>query len=131
MVWMALLSASTAFTYVLDAYPPQSTWYHAHTATLYGEGIRGPLIILDQQDPFLGEYSEEIVLFFDDMIQKQDWVLNLFGGGSTNSRVIWKRPGLGMTGLSDSDWLGGCLNGVCWCGNGSSVPVISVKKDAM
>ncbi len=32
-------------------------WYHSHLATQYCDGLRGPLVIYDPQDPFLHMYD--------------------------------------------------------------------------
>ncbi|KZS91118.1 Cu-oxidase-domain-containing protein [Sistotremastrum niveocremeum HHB9708] len=32
-------------------------WWHSHVSTQYCDGLRGPLVIYDPQDPFLGMYN--------------------------------------------------------------------------
>jgi iron transport multicopper oxidase len=32
-------------------------WYHSHVSTQYGDGLRGPLVVYDPQDPHAGLYD--------------------------------------------------------------------------
>ncbi|KAJ3294527.1 laccase, multicopper oxidase, benzenediol:oxygen oxidorectuctase [Rhizoclosmatium sp. JEL0117] len=43
-----------------------SYWWHAHYASQYVDGIRGPFIIHDPQDPYLSQYDEEIIVTLAD-----------------------------------------------------------------
>ncbi|CAG8857519.1 42863_t:CDS:2, partial [Gigaspora margarita] len=41
-------------------------WWHSHYLAQYVDGIRGPLIINDPDDPYLGQYDYEYVLTLED-----------------------------------------------------------------
>lgn len=41
-------------------------WYHSHNMGQYPDGMRGPLIIHDPQDPYAGQYDEEYLLTVSD-----------------------------------------------------------------
>ncbi|KAM5356679.1 hypothetical protein ACJ41O_003325 [Fusarium nematophilum] len=41
-------------------------WYHSHTESQYPDGLRGPLIIHDPDNPFKGKYDEEIIMTLSD-----------------------------------------------------------------
>lgn len=41
-------------------------WYHSHNMGQYPDGMRGPLIIHDPQDPYGGQYDEEYLLTVSD-----------------------------------------------------------------
>lgn len=45
---------------------PGTYWYHAHADGSYPDGLRGPLIINDPNDPYKGKYDEELVLTLSD-----------------------------------------------------------------
>ncbi|CAG8617786.1 8186_t:CDS:10, partial [Paraglomus occultum] len=41
-------------------------WYHAHERMQYVDGVFGPLIIHDPDDPYKAEYDEEIIVMLND-----------------------------------------------------------------
>ncbi|CZT03169.1 related to Conidial Pigment Biosynthesis protein brown1 [Rhynchosporium graminicola] len=45
---------------------PGNYWYHSHNKGQYPDGLRGPLIVHDTNDPYAGQYDEEIVLTMSD-----------------------------------------------------------------
>lgn len=45
---------------------PGTFWYHSHEKGQYPDGLRGPLIVQDPNDPYKGRYDEEIVLTVSD-----------------------------------------------------------------
>jgi iron transport multicopper oxidase len=45
---------------------PGTYWYHSHTKAQYPDGLRGPFIIHDPDDPHKDLYDEEIILSFSD-----------------------------------------------------------------
>ncbi|RKP15085.1 Cupredoxin [Piptocephalis cylindrospora] len=61
------IQASKSFTYEIDtAYQSGTTWYHSHTSSQYVDGMLGPLIIRDPQDPNRHLYDEELVVVLTD-----------------------------------------------------------------
>ena len=46
-------------------------WYHSHIDGQYPDGLRGPLIVHDQESPYAGKYDEELVLTVSDWYHDQ------------------------------------------------------------
>ena len=55
-----------SMTYNFTVDQPGTYWYHSHERGQYPDGLRGPLIVHDSQDPHKDLYDEEIVLTFSD-----------------------------------------------------------------
>lgn len=45
---------------------PGTYWYHSHEMGQYPDGLRGPLIIHDPDDPYADEVDEEIIMTVSD-----------------------------------------------------------------
>lgn len=45
---------------------PGTYWYHAHYDGQYPDGLRGPFIVNDPQNPYKRDYDEELVMTFSD-----------------------------------------------------------------
>ncbi|KAF1835885.1 hypothetical protein BDW02DRAFT_267828 [Decorospora gaudefroyi] len=56
----------SSFTYNFTVDQPGTYWYHTHERGQYPDGLRGPLIIHDPEDPHQDLYDEEIVLTLSD-----------------------------------------------------------------
>ncbi|KAF1927115.1 multicopper oxidase [Didymella exigua CBS 183.55] len=56
----------SSFTYNFTVDQPGTYWYHSHVRGQYPDGLRGPLIVKDPENPFKDQYDEEIVLTFSD-----------------------------------------------------------------
>ncbi|CAG8513572.1 5664_t:CDS:2 [Dentiscutata heterogama] len=54
------------FTHKFNVNQSGTYWYHSHSRTQYIEGIVGPLIVHDPQDPYIDEYDEEIIILLQD-----------------------------------------------------------------
>ncbi|KAH7025110.1 ferroxidase [Microdochium trichocladiopsis] len=54
------------FTYNFTLQQPGTYWYHSHNKGQYPDGLRGPLIINDPENPHKDLYSEELVLSVSD-----------------------------------------------------------------
>ena len=50
---------------------PGSYWYHSHTTGQYPDGLRGPLVVHDPEDPYKGQYDEEFVITMSDWYHDQ------------------------------------------------------------
>jgi iron transport multicopper oxidase len=61
--------SSMSYSFVADA--PGTFWYHSHNMGQYPDGLRGPLIIHDPQDPYAGQYDEEVILTVSDWYHSQ------------------------------------------------------------
>ncbi|KAK4144293.1 multicopper oxidase [Dichotomopilus funicola] len=47
---------------------PGTYWYHSHNMGQYPDGLRGPLIVQDPNDPYKGKYDEEHILSMSDCL---------------------------------------------------------------
>ncbi|WYZ44806.1 hypothetical protein EsH8_VIII_000122 [Colletotrichum jinshuiense] len=65
----------SSFTYNFTIAQPGTYWYHSHTKSQYPDGLRGPLIIHDPDNPSIGNYDEEIVMTLSDWYHEQMQVL--------------------------------------------------------
>ncbi|KAF9876624.1 iron transport multicopper oxidase fet3 [Colletotrichum karsti] len=65
----------SSFTYNFTITQPGTYWYHSHTQSQYPDGLRGPLIIHDPENPYKDRYDEEIVLTLSDWYHEQMQVL--------------------------------------------------------
>ncbi|GBB94131.1 hypothetical protein RclHR1_00230009 [Rhizophagus clarus] len=62
-----LIQDGTTFTYNFTAGDQYGTyWWHSHYSAQYADGLRGPLIIHDPNDPYLNDYDEEFVMTLSD-----------------------------------------------------------------
>lgn len=52
---------------------------HSHNMGQYPDGLRGPLIVHDPQDPFQGQYDEEVILTVSDWCASSAAVTDLVG----------------------------------------------------
>ncbi|KAK0652067.1 multicopper like protein [Cercophora newfieldiana] len=59
------------FTYNFTIEQPGTYWYHSHTHGQYPDGLRGPLIVRDPENPFKEMYDEELVLTVSDWYHDQ------------------------------------------------------------
>ncbi|KAJ3072331.1 laccase [Podochytrium sp. JEL0797] len=67
MVTQCLIPSGSSKTYNFTVANQTGTyWWHAHYASQYTDGLRGPFIIHDPQDPYAGIYDEEIVVTLAD-----------------------------------------------------------------
>ncbi|KAI1763595.1 putative ferroxidase [Hypoxylon sp. FL1150] len=57
--------------YQFYADEPGTYWYHSHAMGQYPDGLRGPLIVHDPQDPYQDEYDDEIILTVSDWYRDQ------------------------------------------------------------
>ncbi|KAI1550581.1 SufI, multicopper oxidase [Pyrenophora tritici-repentis] len=60
------ISPGSSFTYNFTIDQPGTYWYHSHERGQYPDGIRGPLIVHDNDSPFKDFYDEEIILTLSD-----------------------------------------------------------------
>ncbi|KAJ4991828.1 multicopper oxidase [Stagonosporopsis vannaccii] len=60
------IQPGSSFTYNFTVDQPGTYWYHSHVRGQYPDGLRGPLIVKDPENPFKDQYDEEIVLTFSD-----------------------------------------------------------------
>lgn len=61
--------SSITYKFLVDA--AGTYWYHSHNMGQYPDGLRGPLIVHDPQDPYAGKYDEEVILTVSDWYHSQ------------------------------------------------------------
>jgi iron transport multicopper oxidase len=54
---------------------PGTFWYHSHNMGQYPDGLRGPFIVHDPNDPYKGQYDEEVVMSVSDWYHDSSIVL--------------------------------------------------------
>ncbi|KAL5116135.1 hypothetical protein ACEQ8H_006032 [Pleosporales sp. CAS-2024a] len=77
-VTQCAIPPGSSFTYNFTASQVNqagSYWWHSHQRAQYPDGLRGPLIVHDTQDPFKDLYDEAIVLTFSDWYHERMQVL--------------------------------------------------------
>jgi FtsP/CotA-like multicopper oxidase with cupredoxin domain len=55
---------------------PGTYWYHSHVKGQYPDGLRGPFIVHDPNDPFAAKYDEQVVVTWSDWYHEQMPVLS-------------------------------------------------------
>ncbi|KAG1743108.1 laccase [Suillus lakei] len=82
-------------------------WYHSHFSTQYCDGLRGPLVIYDPEDPHKDLYDvddENTVITISDWYHDPTTVLNKIAGPVTNNSTLinglGRYPGGPMSPLS-------------------------------
>lgn len=59
------IAANSSFLYNFTPTEQAGTfWYHSHLGTQYCDGLRGPLVIYDPDDPYLDLYDVDDGIFF-------------------------------------------------------------------
>ncbi|KAL2023155.1 hypothetical protein VTK56DRAFT_3761 [Thermocarpiscus australiensis] len=61
--------ATVTYRFLVDA--PGTFWYHSHNMGQYPDGLRGPLIVHDPDDPYADKYQEEVLLTVSDWYRSQ------------------------------------------------------------
>lgn len=65
------IAPGSSFTYNFTADQVGTYWYHSHVRGQYPDGLRGSVIIHDPEDPFKGQYDEEVILTLSDWYHDQ------------------------------------------------------------
>ncbi|KAL1800988.1 hypothetical protein ACET3X_001330 [Alternaria dauci] len=60
------ITPGSSFTYNFTVNQPGTYWYHSHERGQYPDGLRGPLIVHDPEDPYNDLYDEEVVITLSD-----------------------------------------------------------------
>jgi multicopper oxidase len=62
----AAIKPGECYTYTFRAYPAGTHWYHSHTGEQYGDGLFGPLIIEENENPYKNDYDYDRVVLIND-----------------------------------------------------------------
>ncbi|TIC92791.1 Multicopper oxidase abr1 [Colletotrichum higginsianum] len=71
MVTQCPLPPDMTMTYSFTADEGGTFWWHSHNMGQYPDGMRGPMIIHDPNDPYAGKYDEEYILSMSDWYNQQ------------------------------------------------------------
>lgn len=58
--------AGSELTYSFNVTQAGTYWYHSHVDGQYPDGLRGPLIVHDPENPYADQFDEELVLTLSD-----------------------------------------------------------------
>lgn len=61
----------STFTYAFNVSQPGTYWYHSHVDGQYPDGLRGPLIVHDPENPYADLFDEELVLTLSDWYHEE------------------------------------------------------------
>lgn len=72
----------STFTYNFTIDQPGTYWYHSHSRGQYPDGLRGQFVVNDPDNPYLGQYDEEVGLTISDWYHDQmpgllDWFISV------------------------------------------------------
>ncbi|KAI1133381.1 multicopper oxidase [Nemania abortiva] len=65
------LPPNYSMSYSFIANEAGTYWYHSHSMGQYPDGFRGPLIIHNPQDPYIGDYDSDFILSVSDWYHAQ------------------------------------------------------------
>ncbi|KAJ9129952.1 Multicopper like protein [Coniochaeta hoffmannii] len=65
------IAPGSRFTYDFVVNQPGTYWYHSHSKGQYPDGIRGPFIVHDPENPYKDQYDEEVVISVSDWYHDQ------------------------------------------------------------
>lgn len=111
------IQAGTSFTQAFKAPHPGTYWYHSHTGLQQDEGMMGPLVIDDPNEPL--SYDEEWVVFLDDWSvglgktaqENLDWLKSNSSGGHGGMGMMGSNSGAYGIGPSDLAYDAFLING--------------------
>lgn len=66
MVSQCPVIPGSSITYEFVVNDPGTFWYHSHNMGQYPDGLRGPLIVRDPNDPYCDDFDEEVVITVSD-----------------------------------------------------------------
>lgn len=66
MISQAPILPDEYFTYTCKAEPTGTHWYHSHTGVQYSDGLFGPLIIEEHNNPYQEAYDSERIVIMND-----------------------------------------------------------------
>ncbi|KAI0009965.1 putative ferroxidase [Xylariaceae sp. FL0662B] len=81
-----------SISYKFYADSPGTYWWHSHDMGQYADGLRGPLIIHDPEDPYAHDYDEELVMTISDWYYDQTITLMSQMIEPNNTKILPPRP---------------------------------------
>ncbi|KAK5054017.1 hypothetical protein LTR84_001979 [Exophiala bonariae] len=65
------IAPGASFTYSFTVDQPGTYWYHSHVGGQYPDGLRGPLIVHDPENPYADLIDEELIVTLSDWYHEQ------------------------------------------------------------
>ncbi len=62
----AAIQPGDCYTYRFRAYPAGTHWYHSHAGVQYSDGLFGPLIIEENDNPYKNDYDYDRIIMIND-----------------------------------------------------------------
>ncbi len=66
MVSQAPIQPGDCYTYRFKASPAGTHWYHSHTGLQYSDGLFGPLVIEEKENPYSDQYDYDRIIMIND-----------------------------------------------------------------
>lgn len=66
MISQRPIQPGDCYTYTFTAFPAGTHWYHSHTGVQYSDGLFGPFIIEEKDNPYKNDYDYERVIMISD-----------------------------------------------------------------
>ncbi|KAK9782843.1 hypothetical protein SCAR479_01186 [Seiridium cardinale] len=90
MVNSCPLVPDSTITYKFVADAPGTYWYHSHNMAQYPDGLRGPMIVHDPEDPYADDYDNEVILTVSDWYHDQ--TLTMVQAMLQPNNTQWRPP---------------------------------------
>jgi iron transport multicopper oxidase len=90
------LAPGKTMTYKFVADEPGTYWYHSHNMGQYPDGLRGPMIVHDPDDPYKDDYDEQYILTISDWYNTESIPLGVTMFNKSNTKFQPPIPN-GMT----------------------------------
>lgn len=65
-VTQCAIAPGSSMTYNFTIDQPGTYWYHSHNRGQYPDGLRGQFVIHDPENPYRGQYDEEVAITLSD-----------------------------------------------------------------
>ncbi len=66
MITQAPIPPGACYTYRFKAHPAGTHWYHSHMGVQDGDGVFGPLIVEEKENPYKNDYDYDRVIMIND-----------------------------------------------------------------
>ena len=99
------------FVYNFTADRAGTFWYHSHQGVQYGDGISGPFVVYDKNDPYLQSYVSDQVLFIQDWFPVDTISILKFTKTQGYARYVPPPPNIDFENVTKIAYQSGLING--------------------
>jgi len=97
MISQRPIQPGDCYTYTFKASPAGTHWYHSHTGVQYSDGLFGPLIVEENENPYRKEYDYDRIITINDWFHiPSEQILANLKRGSYMRMSEGKEPKMGM-----------------------------------